>query len=258
MSRCGCLVLVCGIPGSGKTTLAQELSGHYSPPYGGSPVFFIPLHTDFLYPLDLRVIQIQDVDQFNLREARHEFNDCLRHLLHVNSIGLHSNPPDCFQPMSSHKWDKLVQWLTDHKFADSAGKFSFSGNVAVVIDDNLHLRSMRYEYYQMARDYGLGFVEIYLQCPLATALTRNAQRSLPLPPSTVKRLEETAEPPDPEGHRWEEGRSAVLSTDCCWTAFIPIASKPVQPLSCEDIETKVTINVTMSIFIPVASESTFG
>ena len=148
---------------------------------------------------------------------------------------------------------------------------------------------------------GLGFVEIFLQCPLATALTRNAQRSLPLPPSTVKRLEETAEPPDPEGHRWEEGRSAVLSTDCCWTAFIPIArykrvqhkmccqifihawvlcvcvcvclgrgrdkvfsmitesfSKPVQPLSCEDMEMKVTINVTMFIFIPVTSESTFG
>eukprot|EP00731_Ephydatia_muelleri_P020422 Em0013g149a len=258
MSRCGCLVLVCGIPGSGKTTLAQELSGHYSPAIWRVTCLFHSAAHDFLYPLDLRVIQIQDVDQFNLREARHEFNDCLRHLLHVNSIGLHSNPPDCFQPMSSHKWDKLVQWLTDHKFADSAGKFSFSGNVAVVIDDNLHLRSMRYEYYQMARDYGLGFVEIYLQCPLATALTRNAQRSLPLPPSTVKRLEETAEPPDPEGHRWEEGRSAVLSTDCCWTAFIPIASKPVQPLSCEDIETKVTINVTMSIFIPVASESTFG
>ena len=122
ISRPGCLVLLCGIPGSGKTTFAQELFGHYSPP-DGSPLFLVPLHTDFFYPLDCRALQIEDVDEFNLKEARRKVKDCLRHLIHVNSVGLPSQAEqDCLPPESLFQWEKLVQWLSDHKLSDSAGK----------------------------------------------------------------------------------------------------------------------------------------
>ena len=68
---------------------------------------------------------------------------------------------------------------------------------------------------------GLGFVEVFLQCPLSTALVRNALRPVPIPPFTIEKLAQSAEPPDPKGHHWEEGRSMLLSTDCCWSTFIP-------------------------------------
>ena len=123
MSRPGCIVLLCGIPGSGKTTFTQELSGHYSPPNGGSPFCLIPLHTDFFYPLDFRALQIQDVSEFHLKEVRRDVNNCLRHLIRVNSIGSHSpEEQDCLAPPSLRQWKALVQWLSEHELADSEGK----------------------------------------------------------------------------------------------------------------------------------------
>ena len=58
----------------------------------------------------------------------------------------------------------------------------------------------------------LGFAEVCIQCPLSTALARNALRATPIPDSTIAAMEKSLELPDPAHHLWEES-SAVLMND---------------------------------------------
>lgn len=45
-----------------------------------------------------------------------------------------------------------------------------------IVDDNNYYRSMRYEYYQLAANWLAGFLQIFVQCEVSLALSRNSLR----------------------------------------------------------------------------------
>lgn len=71
----------------------------------------------------------------------------------------------------------------------------------VLIDDNLYYRSMRFEWFKLARDCSLGFCQVFVSCPLEEAIRRNASRKSPVPESSIRVMESKLELPREES--WE-------------------------------------------------------
>ncbi len=80
-----------------------------------------------------------------------------------------------------------------------------SVDTLIVADDNMHYRSMRYELFQLARDRGLAFMQLYVSCSLHIAKERNAQRtgSAHVPTASLERMHTVLEPPAPDRYTWE-------------------------------------------------------
>merc|ERR1711909_93629 len=77
--------------------------------------------------------------------------------------------------------------------------------VLIIIDDNNYLRSMRYEYYQLARKFEAGFCQLLFQSTLEMALVRNSSRDAKhrIPEEVIRRMSEKLEAPDPLKNSWE-------------------------------------------------------
>jgi len=79
------------------------------------------------------------------------------------------------------------------------------GRTLIVIDDNNHLSSMRYSFYQIARKHSIGFAEVYFQADLSTALQLNSQRKEGrIPASVIEKMYAAINPPDPLNNAWEK------------------------------------------------------
>ncbi|GFQ76400.1 l-seryl-tRNA(Sec) kinase [Trichonephila clavata] len=72
------------------------------------------------------------------------------------------------------------------------------------VEDNFYYRSMRYEWFQMARRMNIGFCEIFLQCPLNTAVHRNSMRGYSIPEQKIRMMVSTLEYPNPRQFKWEK------------------------------------------------------
>ena len=51
---------------------------------------------------------------------------------------------------------------------------------------------------------GLGFAQIYLECPLEVSVSRNSKRKLPVPEVSLRRVADALEPPCQDKHQWEQ------------------------------------------------------
>ncbi|GFX41917.1 l-seryl-tRNA(Sec) kinase [Trichonephila clavipes] len=72
------------------------------------------------------------------------------------------------------------------------------------IEDNFYYRSMRYEWFQIARRMNIGFCEIFLQCPLNTAIHRNSIRGYSIPEQKIRMMVSALEYPNPRQFKWEK------------------------------------------------------
>ena len=81
----------------------------------------------------------------------------------------------------------------------------FEGRILIVIDDNNTLSSMRYQYYQIARKYSLGFSTLHFNAEISTALRLNEQRTDDkVPESVITNMFNNLEPPNPLKNNWEK------------------------------------------------------
>ena len=87
----------------------------------------------------------------------------------------------------------------------------------IIIDDNMFLKSMRYSYFQLAREMAVGFCQIYIQASLDTCLSRVKFRNLFLPSSsrigesTIERMGSKFDEPDSTKNYWESNTITVSS-----------------------------------------------
>lgn len=70
----------------------------------------------------------------------------------------------------------------------------------IFIDDNMYLKSMRYQFYKLAEQLELSFLEVYFDVELETALLRNSTRENRIPEQTIIKMAEQIEKPK---ENWE-------------------------------------------------------
>ncbi|KAF4106216.1 hypothetical protein G5714_012206 [Onychostoma macrolepis] len=85
--------------------------------------------------------------------------------------------------------------------------------LVVLLDDNFYYQSMRHQIQQLARKYGVGFCQVFLQCPLHVCLQRNRRRSQPVPDDVLLQMCERLEPPNEIRNPWEQQSLTLDSTD---------------------------------------------
>lgn len=148
------LLVLIGLPGSGKTSLATELLKCWP---DLNPVLF---SFDQLVPLEK---QLELVSSNSWKNERREF----------------------------------VAKVEQHLLLNSNKKL-------VIIDDNNYYKSMRYEFYQLARKHSVGFCQIFMQVSLEVAVKRNEKRiEEKVPKTVIEKMDQKLEIPDPLVNSWE-------------------------------------------------------
>jgi tRNA uridine 5-carbamoylmethylation protein Kti12 len=71
-----------------------------------------------------------------------------------------------------------------------------SKNYAILIDDNNYYKSMRNEFYQIAKSHKLGFVVLYPNTPISVCQERNLCRANQVPASVILGMSEKLEEPN--------------------------------------------------------------
>lgn len=86
-----------------------------------------------------------------------------------------------------------------------------SDRVLVILDDTMHLRSMRRECWQLARAASSAYVQIHVVCSLKQALFRNAQRPLAarIPEQVIAKAATMFEDPQHSSCEWDRNTIVV-------------------------------------------------
>lgn len=228
-----CLVVLSGIPGCGKSTLAKLLYDKLGSMYveeqwshlkSSKCLDVIVVSYDELIPEN---IPLDDKSQQTWKEYRKEILFCIDYLFNkeISLENLTKVPPG----VSDALWEKF--------YAIVRGQFTSAESVVIVLDDNMYYTSMRHKYFQIARKYTCGFCQLYLACNVQTALERNVERNQPITDDVIVAMATKIEPPNTHYNSWETN-SIVINTDSEIESQLPrIMSlvktamlNPVQPI----------------------------
>ncbi|XP_036051523.1 L-seryl-tRNA(Sec) kinase isoform X2 [Onychomys torridus] len=220
------LCVLCGLPAAGKSTFARALALRLRQERGWA--VGVLSYDDLLPPAlpDRAGTQLRPSQWKMLRQELLKHLECF--LVAVISGGQMSAPPN----RSDAMWEDFITCLKNQYLISSAAcepqpchllaKTAVSTPLFLVLDDNFYYQSMRYEVYQLARKYSLGFCQLFLDCPLETCLLRNGQRPQPLPNETIHLMEKKIEKPDPEKNAWEHNSLTIQSSACSLEASLEV------------------------------------
>ena len=145
------VIVLCGLPAAGKTTLAREIVRHYQG--GGGSVRVEHICYDRIYQ-----------------------SHC------CGSSSSPSSPSSSFDPRQWKQSREMALNTLSHLLQQP--RTSSSKDLIVVVDDNMHYRSMRFECYRVCRrratsspSHSISFCVIHVSTPLSICLRRNAQRT---------------------------------------------------------------------------------
>ncbi|XP_053306276.1 L-seryl-tRNA(Sec) kinase [Spea bombifrons] len=223
------ICLLCGLPGSGKSTLARSLEKHWL----SESVFVITyddvITADSFAEGPRRALgESREISSLSAEPERDETSVWKQHrqhilgyLEHLIVAVLNSSGLVCPESRSEETWHRFVDCLARQGLVSPArlddGSPCHITNIpennatCLVLDDNFYYQSMRYEVYQLACKYSLGFCQIYLQCPVECCLMRNRSRAVPVPDQTIWLMEKKMEIPNPRKNTWEQN-SLVLDS----------------------------------------------
>ncbi|NWR41366.1 PSTK kinase, partial [Regulus satrapa] len=144
------------------------------------------------------------------KQSRRELLQCLDGLLRALLTG--EPLPGAAQP----GWERFLsccrrQGLLPGAQGDAGAA---SRPLLLLLDDNFYYQSMRYEVYQLARKYSLGFCQLFLECPVECCLQRNRLRRDPVPEQTIQQMARKIEMPDLRKNAWERHSLVLRSSDC--------------------------------------------
>ncbi|XP_062517353.1 L-seryl-tRNA(Sec) kinase-like [Corticium candelabrum] len=234
---CTCSVLLmCGIPASGKTTLAQKIVAKFSPGVGNSVDFHeIPLKLRVLHvcfddfvseDLQLDALQRESGDDGRQgggdqeerkvwKYERRRVLQCIERLLAIlvafDGKLNHTNSGGGDDTGVWENFEKVVCKRSNLSNLSPNCSDITKEKYLVVVDDNFFYRSMRYEIFQMARTFQCGFGQLALTCTVADAIYRNKMRSTQVSDDSINRMGARLEMPDVESHSWEARSFVVVS-----------------------------------------------
>lgn len=161
--KSGAVVLLIGLPASGKSTLATNLINYFNHNLHPEPC----IHSYLIKFDDLLSIgqQSELINQpYKWKEARGNFLQAFEAFLDL-VLNL---------PTSSSN-DQINQLLT--KIVNSNLMVSNSQKFVLIVEDNFYYRSMRQPFYRASKKRSLGFGVIMIKADLAECLNRNNLRA---------------------------------------------------------------------------------
>uniref|UniRef100_A0A3Q3B3T0 Phosphoseryl-tRNA kinase n=1 Tax=Kryptolebias marmoratus TaxID=37003 RepID=A0A3Q3B3T0_KRYMA len=220
-----CLCVLCGLPAAGKSTLARRIVGTAGEL--GWRAAVVPY--DDLIPEQAFQTEVLE-DGIKLQEMHTNWKSHRQAVLH--SIGQFLERLDVVAQVQSSSlinsaaWERCTQALLQPEDSKSDGT-----PLLFLLDDNFFYPSMRYEVYQLARKYSLGFCQVYLQCDLESCISRNHSRSKPVPTAVIQEMEKRLESPNPQKNFWEIQSISLNTTDSVQKVMELISSALKHPLS---------------------------
>ncbi|XP_058554004.1 L-seryl-tRNA(Sec) kinase isoform X1 [Neofelis nebulosa] len=250
------LCLLCGLPAAGKSTFARALSPRLRQERGwavGVVAYDDVMPDAFLEEASARPLvstegagpslwSQKEIEELHLNAGlplgwepsqwkvlRQELLKYLEYFLLAVINGCQmSTPPNRTEAM----WEDFITCLKDQDLISSAApeaqscylltKTAVSRPLFLILDDNFYYQSMRYEVYQLARKYSLGFCQLFLDCSLETCLQRNGQRPQALPAETIHLMGRKLEKPNPEKNAWEHNSLTIESSECSSEASLKL------------------------------------
>ncbi|CAH2322810.1 Hypothetical predicted protein [Pelobates cultripes] len=254
------LCLLCGLPASGKSTLAESLRKRAL----GESVVVVVTYDDvitaasFSEELASRLGQASGISAEPGGEETSLWKQLRRLLLQYieQLIDAFLNSSGLVQPfcVSEKTWHRFIGCLerqglilnaaSDVKTPSFTLNIPENNSLCLVLDDNFYYQSMRYEVYQLARKYSAGFCQIYLHCPVDCCVMRNRSRACPVPDQTICLMEQKIEKPNTKKNTWEQNSLIIDSSekDSMQDSKIPdlisqALENPITPVE-EDYERK--------------------
>lgn len=149
-----CLIPLVGLPASGKSSFANILKLCDS---------LNIIHVCYDNELGNREKYFQDLENKNYKTFRSLIIQLLEILITDN----------CY-------FKNTIEFINNHNLNLHLNYPLQSNNdrdIILIIDDNNYYRSMRYEFYKIAKKFEISFMEIYFECFLADSLIRNSLRN---------------------------------------------------------------------------------
>ncbi|XP_012877381.1 PREDICTED: L-seryl-tRNA(Sec) kinase [Dipodomys ordii] len=250
------LCVLCGLPAAGKSTFARALARQLRQERGWA--VGVLSYDDVLpeAPQDGTGARPPPSQWKTLRQELLKYLECF--LIVVTNGGQMSAPANIAEAM----WEDFITCLKDQDLvipvvseAQSCyvlAKTVISRPLLLVLDDNFYYQSMRYEVYQLARKYSLGFCQLYLDCPLETCLQRNCQRPRAVPNETIHLMGKKIEKPNPGKNAWEHNSFTIQSPACSMEASLEVTDvlltaleNPVKHIE-DNVEQKETDRIICS------------
>ena len=199
-----CLVALIGLPGTGKTTLCNQLQTFITeesmPEFG-----CLHLCYDQLIPIskqkDMALEASNHSDESSSKQKINDnFKSSRKNIIQISEHVIYKLKGIV------EKGDDYVQ-TNDGNILQSYESVKEKENIIMLLDDNNYYQSMRYEYYQLARKHSIGFCEIYLNpdC-IDSVLSNNQLRPIAeqIPDDVIKAMGTKIEAPDPFKNPWEQ------------------------------------------------------
>lgn len=202
-----CLALLVGLPGSGKTTLANFVKQYFSTEREASEdtlsLNVIHVCYDTLITADLAHRCSTDPDSGNWRDARQEVLTMVEKMLYMLK--------DIQTDQETHKLTLKSGAENKYIKADYEWEIFINKRTVIVIDDNMYYSSMRYSYFQLARRHNIGFCQLYLECTIALAMAFNSKRAQEekVPEKVIRKMADRMEPP--ENKPWERYSVTIMA-----------------------------------------------
>lgn len=214
------IAVLVGLPGSGKSTFAKHLAHALK----DTQIKAIIVEYDHLIPIEKQRQFMLEADQQSWKSER-------KAIVEKVSDFLKSKPVYEFQEINRQ-----------------------AEQVLVIIDDNNYYSSMRYDYYQVAREIQLGFCQFFLNPPIEKCKERNKAREIQIPNEVIDKMASKMEPPEPSKNSWEMFSFQVQDLEAnkdLILNMIDIALKnPVKPLEdsvSEETRDKDRMNCSASV-----------
>lgn len=225
-SNIGLLLLV-GLPGCGKTSLCKKLLLNKDSKY--SKFIFIHVSFDDHIPLvnqEKFAIMRQNKDNVDNDDTWKNARSMLLTSVEEMVKALRSRTVN----ETTKKFINIDEVCNDQQFI-------------VLLDDNFYYKSMRYEYYQMARRQFVGYCQVYIECSVSDAAQNNDQRDIQIPFSVIQVMAERMEIPQTQDLAWERSSITLLANnldlkiDVVYDLATKCLMNPVCPL--EDREEEI-------------------
>lgn len=204
--RSAALVLLCGLPGSGKTTLVTALMG---------------------------LAKEVDVGEVHKVSFDDEYQQQRCGISEFDPTTWHQSRHVC-----SRKVRKILEGILEPSFTHQI----------VFIDDNMYYASMRRDFYRIARDMHVKFMQVHVLCPFHLCCRRDQEREIKYQVGcdVILRMKEVFDAPQKSINSWEANTLAIDSSctdfhnhSCIhgiWRQILEILDKshPPSPVESQD------------------------